>query len=171
MSTGIKYPYATAYKIALETLEQLKPHCERIEIAGSIRRKKAEVHDIELVIVPKPYEIGLFESGIAKIINRWKKVRGELPCKATQRIHPSGIPLDIFFAEESNWGYIYALRTGSSDFSHHVLGSGWKRNGFKGIGGYLFKDGEKYAVREEIDLFKISGVAYVKPEDRNLKVN
>ena len=31
MSTGIKYPYATTYRIALEVLEQLKPHCERIE--------------------------------------------------------------------------------------------------------------------------------------------
>jgi len=168
MSGEIKYPYATAYKIALEVLEQLKPHCERIEIAGSIRRKKAEVGDIELVIIPKPYSIGLFESGIATVINKLEKVRGELPCKATQRILPSGIKLDIFFANEDNWGQIFALRTGSAEYSHLVIAKGWVREGFKSEGGYLFREGEKYEVREEEDLFKLIGVRYIPPEDRNL---
>lgn len=33
-------------------LEQLRPGCERIEIAGSLRRGKPEVHDIEIVAMP-----------------------------------------------------------------------------------------------------------------------
>jgi len=168
MSGEKKYPYATACKIALEILKQLKPHCERIEIAGSVRRKKAEVGDIELVIIPKPYSTGLFESGIATVLNKLEKVKGELPCKYTQRILPSGIKLDLFFAEEANWGLVYALRTGSADYSHKVLASGWVREGFKSEGGYLFRDGERYEIREEEDLFKLIGVRYVPPEDRNL---
>jgi len=171
MSKEIKYQYATAYKIALEVLEQLKPHCERIEIAGSVRRKKAEVGDIEIVAIPKPYEIGLLESGIATVINQWQKVKGELPCKYTQRILPSGIKLDLFFAEEGNWGSVFAIRTGSADYSHKVLANGWVRQGFKSEGGYLFRDGERYEVREEKDLFKLIDIPYVPPEDRNLKVN
>jgi DNA polymerase/3'-5' exonuclease PolX len=171
MSGEIKYPYATAYKIALEVLEQLKPFCKRIEIAGSIRRKKAEVGDIELVIIPKPYSIGLFESGIATVINKLEKVKDELPCRYTQRIHPSGIKLDVFMAEEGNWGLVFALRTGSADYSHKVLANGWVRQGFKSEGGYLFRDGERYEVREEEDLFKLIGVRYVEPKDRNLQVN
>jgi DNA polymerase/3'-5' exonuclease PolX len=168
MSGEIKYPYATAYKIALEVLEQLKPHCERIEIAGSVRRKKAEVGDIEIVAIPKPYKIGLFQTGIATVVNQWQKVKGELPCKYTQRILPSGIKLDLFFAEEGNWGSVFAIRTGSADYSHKVLANGWVRQGFKSEGGYLFRDGERYEVREEKDLFKLIGVPYVEPEDRNL---
>ena len=152
----------------MEILKQLKPHCERIEIAGSVRRKKAEVGDIELVIIPKPYSTGLFESGIATVLNKLEKVKGELPCKYTQRILPSGIKLDLFFAEEANWGLVYALRTGSADYSHKVLASGWVREGFKSEGGYLFRDGERYEIREEEDLFKLIGVRYVPPEDRNL---
>jgi DNA polymerase/3'-5' exonuclease PolX len=168
MSGKIKYPYAIAYKIALEVVEQLKPHCERIEIAGSIRRKKAEVGDIEVLITPKPYEVGLFQSGIATIVNQWEKVKGELPCKYTQRVLPSGIKLDLFFADESNWGYTLAMRTGSAEFSRRVLACGWVREGFKSKGGYLFRDGERYEVHEEEDLFKLIGVRYVEPEDRNL---
>jgi DNA polymerase/3'-5' exonuclease PolX len=171
MLKEIKYPYAEAYMIALEVLEQLKPHCERVEIAGSIRRKKNEVGDIEIVAIPKPYSTGLLESGIATVINQWQKVKGELPCKYTQRILPSGIKLDLFFAEEGNWGLTFALRTGSADYSHKVLANGWVRQGFKSDGGYLFKEGERYEVREEKDLFKLIGIPFVEPEYRNLQVN
>ncbi|MFH1365915.1 MAG: hypothetical protein ABIG99_00780 [Patescibacteria group bacterium] len=164
-----KYPYVEAYEVALGVLEELRPYCERIEIAGSLRRKKTEVGDIEIVAIPKPYDIGLFQNGIALVVNQWQKVKGELPCKYSQRILSSGIKLDIFFAEEANWGLVFALRTGSADFSHKILANGWVRNGFKSKGGYLFdKDGQKYEVREERDLFRLSGVPYVEPEDRNL---
>src|SRR3989344_5106370 len=113
-----KYPYEEAFKIATRVLEQLRPHCIRAEIAGSIRRKKSEVGDIEIVVIAKPFEIGLFQSGIVAVVNQWEKVKGELPCKYTQRILPEGIKLDLFFAEEGNWGNIFAMRTGSAEYSH-----------------------------------------------------
>jgi len=78
--------------------------------------------------------------------------------------------LNLFFAEEGNWGSIFAIRTGSADYSHKVLANGWVRQGFKSEGGYLFRDGEKYEVREEEDLFRLIGVSYVEPEKRNLKI-
>lgn len=78
--------HTEAYQIATRIKAELQPHCERIEIAGSIRRNKPEVKDIEIVAIPKPYEIGLFESGIASVVNNWQKVKGELPCKYTQRM-------------------------------------------------------------------------------------
>lgn len=45
-----KFAYAEAHSIALAVLELLRPHCIRIEIAGSIRREKPEVKDIEIVL-------------------------------------------------------------------------------------------------------------------------
>jgi DNA polymerase/3'-5' exonuclease PolX len=172
MSTQEKrYPYAEAYAIALKVLEELRPHCSRIEIAGSLRRKKPEVGDIEIVAVPLPYSTGIFESGIATVVNKWEIVKGALEfgkTKYTQRILPEGIKLDLFIAEEGNWGSIFAIRTGSADYSHKVLANGWVRQGFKSDGGYLYREGEKYEVREEEDLFRFIGIPYVKPEDRNL---
>ncbi|MFA4975347.1 MAG: hypothetical protein WC839_01870 [Candidatus Paceibacterota bacterium] len=172
MSEQIKrYPYAEAYRIALEVVEQLKPFCKRIEIAGSIRRKKKDCGDAEVVAVPLPYSTGLFESGIATIVNKWPKVRGDLDygkTKYTQRILPCGIKLDLFFADEKNWGYIFAMRTGSDNFSHNTLAKRWVQCGYKGKDGYLTKYGEIVEVREEQDLFKLLGIPYVSPEDRNL---
>ena len=165
------YKWSVANKIAEAVLEQLRPHCKRVQIAGSIRRKKENVGDIEIVATPLPYSNGMFEDGLAKVVNQWEKVKGELEygkSKYTQRILPEGIKLDLFFAEEDNWGYTLALRTGSADYSHKVLASGWVHRGFKSIDGYLWKDDEKYEVKEERELFDIVGIPYVDPEKRNL---
>lgn len=166
-----RYPYSEARKIAVATLEQLKPYCIRAEIAGSIRRKKSDCGDVEILAIPKPYSVGLFESEIASVVNKWEKVKGEMEygkTKYTQRILPSGIKLDLFFAEESNWGLVFAIRTGSADYSHKVLANAWVREGFKSEAGYLYREGQRYEVREEKDLFRLIGVPYVEPEDRNL---
>ena len=124
-----------AKEISDKTLKLLEPHCERIAIAGSIRREKADVGDIEIVAIPKPYDVGLFESGIATVVEKWKKVKGELPCKYTQRILPDGIKLDLFLVKPETWGLQFAIRTGSADFSYKVLASTWSRLGYKSVGG------------------------------------
>ena len=157
-----------ALSIAEKVKKQLAPFCDRIEIAGSIRRKKPEVKDIEIVAIPKPFETGLFESGIATVVNQWEKVKGELPCKYTQRILPEGIKLDLFFAERANWGLILAIRTGSAEYSHKVLATEWVKRGYKSEGGYLTTNGHAVALHEEQDLFKRLGLPYVAPEKRNL---
>lgn len=166
-----RWPYAEALKIASAVVEELRPHCEKIEIAGSIRRKKPEVGDIEIVAIPKPYSSAPYENGIATVVNKWQKVKGNLEygkTKYTQRILPSGIKLDLFFATKENWGSIFAIRTGSAEYSHKVLARGWVRHGFKSEGGYLFRYGKKYEVPEEEALFKLAGVPFVEPERRSL---
>jgi DNA polymerase/3'-5' exonuclease PolX len=158
-----------ALEIAERIKAELEPHCDRIEIAGSIRRRKPEVGDIEIVAIPKPYEVDLFSSGIATVVNKWQKVKGELPCKYTQRILPDGIKLDLFFAHHRNWGLIYAIRTGSAEYSHKVLACGWVRNGYKSVDGMLSHHGVEVSVDEEYDLFRIAGVIYTEPERREFQ--
>ena len=158
--------YEKAKRIADLTIAALSPHCDRIEIAGSIRRKKSEVKDIEIVAIPKPYEIGLFENGIASIVNKWPKIKGELPCKYTQRRLPQEITLDLFFATINNWGWIYAIRTGSANYSHKILANKWVQCGYKGIDGNLTYNGNLVKVPEEEDLFKLIRLPFVKPENR-----
>ena len=160
-----EYPYAEAHPIALAVLEQLRPHCVRIEIAGSIRRKKAMVGDIEIVAIPKPYSTGMFEDGLAAVVNKWEKVKGEMiygKVKYTQRILPEGIKLDLFFAVEENWGSIFAIRTGSAEYSK-MLALRWTQRGFNSEGGYPSRNGERVEIREEADLFKLVGLPYAEP--------
>jgi DNA polymerase/3'-5' exonuclease PolX len=81
---------------------------------------------------------------------------------------PDAIALDLFFATAENWGLIYAIRTGSADYSHRVLACGWVRNGYKSAFGMLTRDGVAVPVREERDLFRLAGVPWVDPEARSL---
>jgi DNA polymerase/3'-5' exonuclease PolX len=165
--------------IAEELVKLLAPHCERIQIAGSIRREKPEVKDIEIVAIPKPYEIGLFESGIATVVNRWQKIKGELPCKYTQRLiaplrhdNVGNIKLDLFFATPKNWGLILAIRTGSADYSHLVLAQGWVRKGYESIDGNLFHKTSKWerSIPEEKDLFALIGIDWAEPKEREVRL-
>ncbi len=48
-----KMRFEKAYSIAERVMKLLKPFCDRIEIAGSLRREKEEVKDIEIVAIPK----------------------------------------------------------------------------------------------------------------------
>ena len=57
----IKRTLAEAQEVADALIAELSRYCERIEIAGSLRRGKAEVGDLELVAVPK-WELDFFGS-------------------------------------------------------------------------------------------------------------
>ena len=167
----ITWPLAIAENWANDIMELLRPHCERLEIAGSIRRKKSRVGDIEIVAIPKPYETGIFESGLAKVVNQWPKVKGELEygiTRYTQRILHQTIKLDLFFAVPDNWGMILAIRTGSADFSHKFLAARWSKLGYRSEHGYLIKGEKTINVREETELFELLGLKYVEPQNRNL---
>lgn len=158
---------ADAKHIADQLVQEMAPHCERIEIAGSIRRQKPEVKDIEIVCIPKPFQTGIFEDGFAKVVNQYKKVKGEPPCRYTQRELPSGINLDIFMCTPQNWGLIFIYRTGSKEFNIRWLQEA-KDRGYSMREGQLFILGkrEPSPVPEEIDLFRRIGMNFIQPEDR-----
>ena len=48
---------AQAENLARRVVETMAPYCERVEIAGSIRRGKAEPKDIEIVAIPRRCEL------------------------------------------------------------------------------------------------------------------
>ena len=158
--------------IAQRVKATLEPYCERIEIAGSVRRRKAEVKDLEIVAIPKVMKTGLFDSvmerhpGFCKAVEQWPAIKGKPTGKYTQRTLPEGLVLDLFMAEANNWGLILAIRTGSADYSHRVLAGGWVRHGLKSAEGHLYRGDELLVVKEEEDLFRLSGVKWVEPELR-----
>lgn len=167
-----------ARAIAEDIKAALKPYCERIEIAGSIRREKPEVGDIEIVCIPKmvltddcimfPVNDMKRHPGFIAGIDNYKIIKGKASGKYACRLHPSGIQIDFFMAEPENWGYIFAIRTGSARFSHEILANTWVRKGFKGSNGMLTKGDKAIPIYEEEELFEILGLEYVEPRNRGL---
>lgn len=165
-----------AVDIALPVVKQLAEHCEDgyCVIAGSIRRAKPEVKDIEIV---KPFEVGLFATGFALMVNQWEKVKGEPTGRYAQRRIPlpspfergaggEGIMLDIFIANPDNFGYILMLRTGSSDWNQHTMLPRLKGNGYKANDGHIWYKGAIVSTPDEAAMFRIMGSSFILPENR-----
>ena len=171
MSTGNQIPWSEANAIAEDLVNQLRPHCSKIDIAGSIRRGRSTIGDIEIVCLPLPYEATpLFRSGIALVVEQFEKVKGELPCRYTQRILPSGMKLDLFMPDPAGYGLQLAIRTGSAEWSHKRLATAWVRAGFKSEGGLLRDQaGRVLPCRTERELFDRIGLRWVDPADREVQ--
>jgi len=160
----------------------LQPYCEKIEIAGSVRREKPQVKDIELVCIPKTI---IKETVISDLFGN-RKERQEIRHPDFVRIineneinkgNPSTgkyfqfnicqeINIDCFTATKINFGWIYALRTGSADFSHQ-LAIRLRAAGYKMEDGNIFKNSKQIEIREEEDLFRLVGMLWSFPKYRN----
>ena len=163
---------AQATAIAERIKGELAPYTERIEIAGSVRRRKPEVKDIELVAIPKRVVSDLFgdetavDPAFCAAVNRWAKIKGEPTGRYTQRVLPDGINLDLFIVDADTWGLTLAVRTGSADYSAHVLGTRWASLGYTSRESVLYRYGRPTYIREETDLFALLGLPWTDPWER-----
>jgi DNA polymerase/3'-5' exonuclease PolX len=190
VSDGKRYHPEYAGIIAEALLYHLGPRCERIEIAGSLRRKTADVGDIEIVCVPKEEFPQMSLAGIGsergpKIVPLYDEIEGLswLQPRFDEHGHakmgkrymalqdkPTGVPIDLFCVlPPAQWGVIMSIRTGPADFSHELMKIA-RRKGYKCEDGRLLdirrKQGAPVSTPEEKDFFKMIGVAWTEPEER-----
>src|SRR5262245_52210103 len=105
MSTATRMPLTEAVPIAENVYRILAPSCDRITIAGSIRRQRPTIGDVEILCIPRQVPAGLFgdemttDPDFLAAVNQWPKVKGEPTGKYTQRLLPSGLTLDLFMAD------------------------------------------------------------------------
>lgn len=136
---GDKMMYAEALRIAEYLVEYFRPACKRIEIKGSISRRKAEPKDIEILAIPDmtPPPAGRIEFGkpIPKKYNsRLDALIAEMVDKDKFFVRASGekykkilllqaqIQLDLFLVTPpAQWGVQSVIRTGPSNFSHWMV--------------------------------------------------
>jgi len=157
---------AKAKVIAEEVKTKLAPLCERIEIAGSIRREVPYVRDIDLVCIPAnqgQFYYALQQLGTIKLGGQ----------KLIRVIRPD-IELDIYVSTPETWATLLLIRTGSK--GHNIrLCSLAKRKGMKlhADGSGLFRLTNSYEEPEvriagdtEESIFATLGLTYKRPEDR-----
>ncbi len=122
-----KIPLANALNIAKRFKEKmLDPHCKKAAVAGSVRRMKPLVGDIELVCVPNEV------LGLNEVFKDYPglKIKGD---RLKRFIYPkSGIQIELYITRIDDYGRILAIRTGSSAFSHLQLAVQWNRLGWCG---------------------------------------
>jgi len=158
-----------ANKIALEIEEQLRPWCSNIAIAGSIRRKKDWVKDVDMVAIPSNQ--GRFLT-VLQSLGRIKTGGG----KRISVVMPTkGIDLDMYVAASETWATLLLIRTGSTNHNIklcrlarsknmvlHADGSGLFKLEAQGCEGVEVR----IAGDTESSIFENLGLPYLAPEKR-----
>ena len=186
MNKKIKRHYSTTLPIANKIMERLQPACERIEIAGSLRRKSKLVGDIEFICFPKVYK-DLFggplgETEVDKLIESWPVELimngGKYKKFFVTTRHQEIYQVDLFIQPDpQTWGVNMMIRTGPDTFSKKMV-TPRSKGGFMpsmyAVAGarvwyerYL-KTGKAYPLdtSEEEKLFELWEMDFIHPKDR-----
>ena len=163
----------------------LSPFCEKIEIAGSIRRLRPNVNDIDFVVLPKYGQtLALRERCKARcrvVKDGEQNYIVAMPISAAQReqLDHSGwdVQIDIFIAHPgkcdllqtvpSNFGSLLVCRTGSTAHNIWLVEQAKKNymtwNPYVGV-----TDPEGYVIAGETeqDIFRACDVPFIEPEKR-----
>lgn len=149
-----------ARTIASEVVEQLKPFCKMIEVAGSVRRCKPEVRDIDIVLIP--WDL----TGLQNAVMRQGPIK--LSGKSLARFNYKGVQVDLYYATERTWATLLLIRTGSKESNIRLCTlarkKGWH---LAASGGGLFnEEGERIAGDTEQSIYQTLGVPYQEPVRR-----
>jgi len=155
----------------------LESSCERIVIAGSIRRQKPDVGDLELLCIPKYIDgVDMLDAKIQTMIYfdmlgyRLNKLGSKVyGAKNKLLLHrPSGIGVDIFSTTEECWPVALVVRTGGEKTNKEIASRALERGiKFHAYGrGFTRADGSELICQSEADVFKAVGLAYREPWER-----
>lgn len=193
MSAGVVIPAEQAHAAAEDLIEILRSSCQRIEIAGSLRRGKSEVHDLEIVAEPRyaeqnggdlwgtTVETDLLEVGVQLArqtgVLRLRDVEihrkdgsveiGKRDGASYKALEFRGLPVDLFIVRPpADWGVIFTIRTGPADWSHRLV-TDCQRFLRRVEGGRLYRSGQYVPCPTERDFFTAIGQPWVEPEQRD----
>lgn len=149
-------------KKILKELKKIK-EIEKVEIAGSYRRKKPTIGDFDIVIqTTKPEEVGEKFSKLPFV----NKILGKGKDKVTVIIK-KGFQVDLRFFTEKNFGSGLLYFTG--DKQHNIwlrkkaMKKGLKLNEY---GLFDKKTGKRIAGKTEEEIYKKLGVKMLSPDER-----
>jgi len=183
-STGISIDLAR--ERAEFFVERLRPFCVNCEIAGSIRRGKSIVGDIEIVAEQgesvADFYTAIYEMELCNELSWYRDSDCKNGMKYLSRktlIAGEVVGVDIFVVTPpAQWGVIFAIRTGSHDFNVGTLVPAIKRRGLRSSEGRLQQlAGEPdlfgapgwrdVPTPTEGSFFAALGLKWIDPKERN----
>jgi DNA polymerase (family 10) len=157
MNLGIAFPVA---KEIVETLRE-KAGSKKIEWAGSLRRMRENIGDIDILAT------GPNKEKIVHTFTHLPEVKEVLASGETKAsvIVEGGIQIDLRVVEEDSYGAALQYFTGSKGHNIHLRGIA-KTKGIK-INEYgVFKGEKKVGGKEEEDVYRALGMDWIEPELR-----
>ena len=151
-------PVAEEIKEDLSSLDYVL----RVEIAGSIRRRKETVGDIDILVTTnKPLDVMEYFSSLDLVDD--VVVKG--PTKSTVRLKENGIDVDLRAFDDESFGSALMYFTGSKETNVELrriaISKGLKLNEYG-----VFKGDDLLAGRTEEEVFQSLGMSHIEPELR-----
>jgi len=175
------FPLSVGERLSAEVCEHFAGSVQRIVVAGSVRRRCKEVHDLDIIAIPRfstapprtlfggPEQISEVDRALDKLIGDGKidmMQRGEKAIRFCLRSHP--ITVDFYLASQETWATLLLIRTGSRD--HNIfLCSRARALGMhlKADGSGLFRGDQLIASDSEQSIFRELGLDFSPPEGRH----
>lgn len=163
-SKPAKFSLASAEAHAKAIVKKLSPYCKNIEVAGSIRRRRPRVNDIDIVLIPS--DTWNLNNEIMSLCRPFKpKATG----KKIMRLDVGMYPVDIYFADDSTWATLLLIRTGSTANNIRLCKiakeMGWHLHA-NGAG--LFNQyGKRMAGDSEASIYETLGLPFQNPQERD----
>lgn len=186
--TKQKFSPQTGMSVAAELCAVLEPACEKIAVAGSLRRGKQAIGDLELLFIgktesrPDPdnmfgaVSVNLADEAIAAleksgVLERRENINGSTtygPKNKLMRHVKTGLPVDLFATTPENWCVSLVIRTGSKETNLRLTTGAQKRGrSLMAYGcGVRESDGNIIPATSEQHVFELCGVEYLEPEKR-----
>jgi DNA polymerase (family 10) len=160
---GARTPWAEAEPLAQALLEHVRgsPAVQRAEIAGSYRRHKDTVGDLDLLLAAR--EPG---TAIERFLSfpRVARVLAQGTTRAAVVLR-SGLQVDLRVVEEQNFGAALVYLTGSKAHNIRLRRLGQER-GLKLNEYGLFRGEKRLAGRTEAEVYDALGLPFIEPELR-----
>lgn len=139
---------------------------ERIELAGSLRRRKETVGDLDiLALVEQRDRKKVVESFTSTKVARSVLAKGST--RASIILKENGKQADLRMVDEADWGASLQYFTGSKEHNIHLRtiakDLGYKINEY---GIFQIKNGKRIAGRTEAEIYQTLGMQYIPPEMR-----
>lgn len=157
MNLGVAFPAA---KRIVESLRQ-KTGWRKIEWAGSLRRMKENIGDIDILAT------GPDKEKIVQVFTHLPEVKEVLASGETKAsvIVEGGTQLDLRVVEEDSYGAALQYFTGSKAHNIHLRGIA-KAKGIKVNEYGVFKGKKKIGGKDEKDIYRALGMDWMEPELR-----
>ena len=157
-----------AEKIANQVKTVVCAHCVKIEIAGSIRRQKPKVHDIDFVVATKS------DFEWQKISEELKRMKAKPNCQGNSVIKAflpcqNGLfQVDFYRAKLSTFGILLLVRTGSAEHNVWLAGCAISKGMRIKYSEGLIKEGSAIAGENEKGVFEALGLPCPLPTEREI---
>lgn len=182
------WPLVEGRAVAEEIVSLLSPYCERITIAGSIRRQKPRVRDIEILYIPKEKRVldcrelfrdpmlvewteeKLFDLEKTGVLQARKNKLGRKTLGDSIKLYVhvrSGIPVDLFATNSDSWWNYLVCRTGPAESNIRIASAAKRKGGhWRPYTAGFELDGGIVPIRSEKEVFDFVGLPYLPPEQR-----